>query len=91
MRFFNDWMEQVKSEISSDRLLVFETKDGWEPLCQFLDVPVPDEDFPRLNDTAQHQQILTTIKRQCYIFWSLTFAGVGISLFCFKDRLPFFG
>jgi hypothetical protein len=25
--------------------------DGWEPLCRFLDVPVPDEDFPHLNDT----------------------------------------
>ena len=31
--------------------------DGWEPLCRFLNVPVPaDTPFPRLNDTASFQQ-----------------------------------
>ena len=29
--------------------------DGWEPLCRFLGVPVPDEDFPHLNDTAWYR------------------------------------
>ena len=35
--------------IPADRLLVYEVKQGWKPLCEFLDVPVPDEDFPRTN------------------------------------------
>ncbi len=29
--------------------------DGWEPLCRFLDVPVPDEPFPHRNDTAWYR------------------------------------
>jgi len=33
-------------------LLVFNIKDGWEPLCHFLKVPVPDIPFPRVNDSA---------------------------------------
>ena len=89
VRFFNDWKEQVKSEISSDRLLVYDIRDGWDPLCKFLGVPVPDEDFPRLNDTAQHRQILTSIKTQCYIFWSLTISGLGVSLFCLSFSRSF--
>jgi sulfotransferase family protein len=40
----------VRAEIPPDRLLVFEAKQGWEPLCRFLDMPVPDEPFPHVND-----------------------------------------
>lgn len=42
----------VKARIPADQLLVYEVSEGWEPLCSFLGVPVPDEPFPRLNDTA---------------------------------------
>jgi hypothetical protein len=40
----------VQAAISPGRLLVFEAKQGWEPLCRFLDLPVPDEPFPHVND-----------------------------------------
>ena len=36
VRFFNDWVELVKAEIPAERLLVFEVKQGWAPLCHFL-------------------------------------------------------
>jgi hypothetical protein len=39
----------VRETVPADRLLVFTPSDGWEPLCRFLDVPIPDEDFPRSN------------------------------------------
>ncbi len=42
--------EAVKSEVPADRLLVYDVKQGWEPLCEFLDVPVPDSPMPHLND-----------------------------------------
>jgi hypothetical protein len=44
--------EAVRANVDPWRLLVFNVKEGWDPLCRFLDVPVPDEPFPRLNDTA---------------------------------------
>lgn len=47
---------EVRDAIPADRLLEYEVKQGWEPLCAFLDVPVPDEPFPRLNDRAGFQQ-----------------------------------
>jgi len=44
--------EEVKRVVPADRLLVWEVSDGWEPLCGFLGVPVPDEPLPHANDRA---------------------------------------
>lgn len=41
--------ERVRKLIPADKLLVFTPSDGWEPLCRFLDAPVPEGDFPRSN------------------------------------------
>ncbi|GGK73618.1 sulfotransferase family protein [Sphaerisporangium melleum] len=49
---FQAHIEEVKATIPPERLLVFEAREGWEPLCAFLGVPVPDEPFPRVNDAA---------------------------------------
>ncbi|WP_170763122.1 sulfotransferase family protein [Ruegeria lacuscaerulensis] len=50
--------EAVKAEIPAGRLLVFEAKDGWEPLCLFLGVPVPDEPFPRTNNRNEFWELV---------------------------------
>lgn len=51
--FMTDWYErynqQVIDTIAPERLLIFHPKEGWEPLCNFLDVAVPTEPFPRVN------------------------------------------
>jgi hypothetical protein len=46
---------EVKRTIPANRLLVFEAKDGWEPLCKFLGVPVPDAPYPNMNTTEEFQ------------------------------------
>ncbi|MBT8449302.1 MAG: hypothetical protein KJO69_06410 [Gammaproteobacteria bacterium] len=50
---FNAHNYAVKETIPADRLLVFQVKQGWQPLCDFLGVDAPDEDFPRTNDRAE--------------------------------------
>jgi len=50
---FIDWNEEVKRIVPADKLLVFEAQQGWEPLCAFLDKPVPATPYPRVNDTAE--------------------------------------
>jgi hypothetical protein len=45
--------EAVKSTIPASQLLVFEVKEGWDPLCEFLGMPVPSGLFPRTNDRAE--------------------------------------
>jgi len=45
--------------VSEERLLVFDARHGWEPLCQFLNVPVPgDKPYPHKNRGAFVRQIL---------------------------------
>ncbi len=44
----------MQRNISPDRLLVWSVGDGWEPLCRFLEVDVPDTPFPRLNDSKMY-------------------------------------
>jgi hypothetical protein len=41
--------DAVKEAIPPSQLLVFEVKQGWGPLCRFLDMPVPSGEFPRTN------------------------------------------
>jgi hypothetical protein len=48
---YNAHVERVIATIPAARLLVFEAKEGWEPLCRFLGVGVPDEPYPRVNTT----------------------------------------
>jgi hypothetical protein len=43
---------EVRSVVPADRLLVWQPADGWEPLCEFLEVPVPQAPLPRVNDSA---------------------------------------
>lgn len=56
VEFFEYHNDQVKRVIAPQRLLVFEVKEGWEPLCRFLDLPIPDEPFPQKNATVEFQQ-----------------------------------
>ena len=43
---------KVKATIPPENLLVWNLKDGWEPLCKFLGKPVPDKPIPRENQTG---------------------------------------
>lgn len=46
-------IDRVVRGVPKERLLQFEVKEGWEPLCIFLGKPVPDEPFPRVNERAE--------------------------------------
>jgi hypothetical protein len=41
---------EVERAVPAERLLVWEVTDGWEPLCAFLELDVPDEPLPHAND-----------------------------------------
>ena len=45
--------QAVRAEVPAERLIVFNAKDGWAPLCEFLDVPVPDAPYPKTNSTDE--------------------------------------
>jgi hypothetical protein len=52
------WNQEVQATVPAERLLVWHPKDGWEPLCEFLEVDVPDQPLPHVNDTEQFKSQL---------------------------------
>ena len=59
---FKKHIELVKTVFPEERLLVHSAKDGWQPLCDFLGVPVPDEPYPWLNESINFKRNLRIIK-----------------------------
>ena len=49
MALFDKWNHDVIAQAPSERLLVWEASDGWEPICDTLSLPVPDIPFPHSN------------------------------------------
>ena len=50
VRAFEDHNMEVQAAVPADRLLVFNVKEGWGPLCSFLGSEVPSCAFPHVND-----------------------------------------
>jgi len=49
---YNDHNQNVIDTVPKEDLLVWNLKDGWGPICQFLGRPIPNDPFPVLNDSA---------------------------------------
>ncbi|OZJ04037.1 hypothetical protein BZG36_03571 [Bifiguratus adelaidae] len=65
-----------------DNVLVFRVQDGWEPLCAFLGVPVPNGPFPHINDSKSFRAYIDKMKRTNVVvyraFWSGLAAGFAV-------------
>ena len=59
---FLDHIEMVKATVPPEKLLVFEARQGWGPLCAFLDKPEPEGPFPHVNDTAEFEGRIRMMK-----------------------------
>lgn len=55
--------EHVRSKVPAERLLEFESKDGWEPLCKFLGKDVPEGKYPRVNDAKD------TVRLHAFLYY----------------------
>lgn len=53
---FQKHIETVKRTIPEERLLVYEPGEGWERLCAFLEVSIPDEPFPKVNTSEEFRE-----------------------------------
>jgi hypothetical protein len=59
IKVFERHNEEVKERVPPDKLLVYAVKEGWEPLCKFLEVGVPkNKPFPHLNDTDTFRKMI---------------------------------
>ena len=77
---YYEHIESVKKIIPTDKLLIYNVKEGWGPLCEFLDVEVPGIPFPKVNDTAEMLRKFAIIKLMPYVFM-LSLATISVILF----------
>ena len=48
-KYYNEKLQKIKFIVPEEQLLLFDVRDGWEPLCKFLDVPIPNMPYPSAN------------------------------------------
>lgn len=86
-KVFEQHEADVKAAFPEDRLLVFHPKEGWEPLCAFLDKPVPDGPFPNVNDRADFQTRIKMMRRMQampFAFGGLAVIAAAIAYLVFR-------
>ncbi|MCB1376765.1 MAG: hypothetical protein KDK89_00115 [Alphaproteobacteria bacterium] len=59
-------IDEVKAAVPPERLLVFSADQGWAPLCNFLDIPIPDTPFPNVNDRAEIKKVIADMSKGAY-------------------------
>lgn len=73
--------EDVKERVPSERLLVYDVKEGWAPLCEFLGVKAPeDEPFPHLNDTTTFRRLVRRRSAFAYTLAAVIVLAVASAL-----------
>jgi hypothetical protein len=80
------WLKEI---VPAEKLFFFDVRQGWEPLCKFLNVEVPvDVPFPRINDGAALEARAKELILQGLLRWAAIFTVVGlmISLVFFMPR-----
>ncbi|KAL8707953.1 MAG: hypothetical protein Q9220_007096 [cf. Caloplaca sp. 1 TL-2023] len=57
----------VRKITPPERLLIYKMGSGWEPLCEFLGKPIPEVEFPRVNETAALKEKIAIIVRMGFL------------------------
>lgn len=78
VEYFSKYTEEIKAKVPNERLLVFNVKEGWEPLCEALGLPIPDQPFPNVNDMEYFKERI--VKRRKRTSWMFPLVGVTTSL-----------
>ncbi|XXH02667.1 hypothetical protein Hte_009049 [Hypoxylon texense] len=73
--------EKVRSLVPKSQLLEMELSEGWEPLCRFLGVPVPDEAFPRANDAKAADDYAVKVLFKVFQVWLGIFSAAGVTVY----------
>jgi sulfotransferase family protein len=63
---YNEHIQEIKTAVPSDRLLIYSVDQGWESLCKFLNVPIPETDFPNVNDRAEMHKLFFKVNIIAY-------------------------
>jgi hypothetical protein len=76
---YSHYIEDVKNTVPPGRLLVYNVNEGWKPLCEFLDVPVPEgRAFPHINERRSFIHLILLLRILNWLVPLLVFAGTAL-------------
>ncbi|WP_067813456.1 sulfotransferase family protein [Actinomadura kijaniata] len=80
---FEQRVADVRAHVPADRLLVYEVRSGWGPLCEFLGVPEPEGPLPHENDRdtfnrRQRQALVQQLVPRMLAGTTVVAAGLGL-------------
>lgn len=84
-------IEWLKSVVPEEKLFFYDVRDGWGPLCEALDVPVPvGVEFPRVNDGEHIDRIARDFVRRGLMRWAMVVSvlvavlGIAVRVWLFS-------
>lgn len=60
-------------------LLEWQPQEGWGPICEFLDTPVPEKPFPRLNDENTIKILRAVLVTRGLLTWAALLATPAVA------------
>lgn len=78
---YDAWVDFVRKTVPAERLLEFDVKQGWEPLCKFLGKPIPSQPFPHVKDRVVIDTIIKVFVLVSWV-WPLVLASPLLFLWC---------
>ncbi|KAI1342513.1 P-loop containing nucleoside triphosphate hydrolase protein [Xylariaceae sp. FL0016] len=73
----NEWVRDEAAK-RDRRVLEWKPGDGWEPLCKFLDDPVPNVPFPHNNERSNLQRVHREQVEKGKKKWAALVSTVGV-------------
>lgn len=77
---YDAFYEEIRGLVSPERSLEYTVGDGWEPLCKFLDKPVPDVPFPHVNTMDAYLESRAATLRKFYFVLTTVAVGFGAAV-----------
>lgn len=68
---YQQHIDEVKAKVPAQQLLVYSVDQGWEPLCHFLGIAMPETDFPNVNDRKEIKQTIRSMVKGAYVILAL--------------------
>lgn len=77
LHHWNAHMAYLKRVVPEDKLVFFDVRDGWGPLCKALGKEVPDVEFPRINDSKAIDELARTMTIKGLQRWAIFLTTIG--------------
>jgi hypothetical protein len=88
VQLYHAYNNHVHKVVPKDRLLAFNAKDGFRPLCAFLGVPVPKDEhgqelaYHHANDRQEITKIINRFIVFCWMLGGVAFVGISFAISC---------